>query len=142
MTRKKLADLLREAQGKNTEPSGMTEAITEISTAPEVETFHQEIAQLRVQLAKSEKEKKAALEALAQAKKDLEKVRNEALELAKANTKLLAENALLSKENLVLQKSPEVQQSPTWEQKPSRVVSKSLPPLVNHEQDNLPSWLL
>ncbi|MBC7882005.1 MAG: hypothetical protein H7Y37_11815 [Anaerolineae bacterium] len=148
MTRKKLSDLLREEQSKNTESLVIPEVeITEASPMPEVESLHQEIAQLREQVAKGEKEKKTALETAAQALKDLEKVRKEALELAKANTKLLAENASLAKENLTLQKVPVqkvpvAEQAPHWEQKPSRVVSKSLPPLVNHDNDDLPSWLL
>jgi outer membrane murein-binding lipoprotein Lpp len=143
MTRKKLADLLREEQGKNTEPSVTTEEeVTETASPQEVETLHLEIAQLREQLAKREQEKKAALETAANALKDLEKVRKEALELAKANTKLLAENATLTKEKPTLPKVPETEQAPHWEQKPSRVVSKSLPPLVSHNNENLPTWLL
>jgi outer membrane murein-binding lipoprotein Lpp len=143
MTRKKLADLLREEQGKSTELSVTPEEkVTEIASPPEVETLHLQIAQLHEQIAKSEQEKKAALETAAKALQDLEKVRKEALELAKANTKLLAENTTLTKEKLALPKVLETEQAPHWEQKPSRVVSKSLPPLVSHENDNLPSWLL
>lgn len=143
MTRKKLSDLLREEQSKNTESLViLEEESTEASPMPEVESLHQEIAQLREQVAKGEKEKKTALETAAQALKDLEKVRQEALELAKANTKLLAENAALTKENLAVQKLPVAEPAPHWEQKFSRVVSKSLPPLVNHDNDNLPSWML
>jgi outer membrane murein-binding lipoprotein Lpp len=143
MTRKKLADLLREEQGKNTEAS-VTAAAEVIETASplETETLRQEIAQLHEQLGKREQEKKAAQETAAKALKDLEKVRKEALELAKANTKLLAENATLTKEKSALSKVSETKEEAHWEQKPSRVVSKSLPPLVSHNNDNLPTWLL
>jgi septal ring factor EnvC (AmiA/AmiB activator) len=143
MTRKKLADLLREEQGKNTEPSVVTEEeVTETASPSEIETLRQEIAQLREQLGKSEQEKKAAQETATKLLKDLEKVRKEALELAKANTKLLTENATLTKEKSALPKVAEPGEAPHWEQKPSRVVSKSLPPLVSHSNDNLPTWLL
>jgi septal ring factor EnvC (AmiA/AmiB activator) len=143
MTRKKLADLLREEQGKNTEASLITEEeVTETASPPEIETLRQEITQLREQLGKSEQEKNAALETAAKALKDLEKVRKEALELAKANTKLLAENAALAKEKPPLPKTSATEPAPHWEQKPSRVVTKSLPPLVSHNNDSLPTWLL
>jgi septal ring factor EnvC (AmiA/AmiB activator) len=143
MTRKKLADLLREEQGKNTEPSAtVEEEVIETPASSGVETLRQEIAQLREQLGKSEQEKKAAQETATKALKELEKVHKEALELAKANTKLIAENATLTKEKSALPKAPETEPAPHWEQKPSRVVSKSLPPLVSHNNDNLPTWLL